>query len=662
MAKLLSTIIDGFLASKNFISGALGSGWKIWKMNGRYKFEVDDVVVRNTMTVFELLISKIRAVKGALGITQASGKIKSVREDADNYYVQIEDEMTFVAHDIIKCQTFSSGQKNYWVIVDSIRVETVGSETISEIVISKSEFSGSSLPEVSDEIVQFGNTTDVRRQSAIYLHADENGVPAIDVLFNINAKTFDGCTKVRIGGDLPNEDGYKGFFCENGLIKSVNESGETIYMLRPDGSGFVAKEAIKWAVDGSGSIGDGAISWRYDKTTQKYVVEMGNNVILTWNNLDEQTKENLKGEGLIVEFSADGEEWHTIFESGDLYQRQKVGNGAWNGPFKIVGQDANLLPWIEEWNSPDNQTEIGGEYVISPKMFSGIKNVDGTLTGVAFGRSVVTVVENGVEKQKTGIFGLKDGKITFSVDKEGNAFYGGEINVNGKFKVDKNGMVTAIGGSFSGNVAMDSGSIGGFNVSEKKIISKEIVNSMAAIVVSPKYIEIHSDSPVSYKINNNTYKSVLVSEVIGGSAYEYRFGILGIGDPTGTIVDNSITYGGGFIGGIFTDGISVTETGFTTQWPSSKYVVIRFTNKTDTVFHTKGMRYKKGQLIWIYNASPNSSNLYIKQDESGDIPIYVDDENKSNLKQDTRGYWCLLQYIHSNRINYLGGDGTKWGN
>ena len=83
MAKLLSTIIDGFLSSKTFVSGALGYGWKIWKTNGRYKFEVDDVVVRNTMTVFELLISKIRSVKGALGINQASGKIKSVREVED---------------------------------------------------------------------------------------------------------------------------------------------------------------------------------------------------------------------------------------------------------------------------------------------------------------------------------------------------------------------------------------------------------------------------------------------------------------------------------------------------------------------------------------------------------------------------------------------------
>ena len=430
MAKLLSTIIDGFLASKNFISGALGSGWKIWKMNGRYKFEVDDVVVRNTMTVFELLISKIRAVKGALGITQASGKIKSVREDADNYYIQVEDEMSFMAHDIIRCMEFSGSQKNYWVLVSGVEND--------EIVIPKSEFENSSLPETGDEIVQFGNTTNPRRQSAIYLHADENGEPAIDVLFGIDGKSFDGKTKIRVGGDIPGADGYKGFYCENGMIKSVNTTGEVMYMLRPNGSGFVAKEAIAWNTDGSGSIGKGAISWRYDPETQRYVVEMGSNVILTWNNLDEQTKEKLKGEGLIVEFSVDGEEWHSTFEDGDLYQRQKVGSGSWNGPFKIVGQDANLLHWVKEWNSPENRTEIGGEYIISPKMFSGTKNAEtGKLTGVAFGRGVVTVVENGVEVQKTGVFGLKDGKVTFSVDENGNAFFGGIVHV----KKDDNNYV-----------------------------------------------------------------------------------------------------------------------------------------------------------------------------------------------------------------------------
>lgn len=56
----------------------------------------------------------------ALGITQANGKIKEVREDDVNYYIKIEDEMSFVANDIIRCQTFSSGQKELLVIVSSI--------------------------------------------------------------------------------------------------------------------------------------------------------------------------------------------------------------------------------------------------------------------------------------------------------------------------------------------------------------------------------------------------------------------------------------------------------------------------------------------------------------------------------------------------------------
>ena len=36
-----------------------------------------------------------------------------------------------------------------------------------------------------------------------------------------------------------------------------------------------------------------------------------------------------------------------------------------------AGVDANLLPWVEQWDS--NKTLIDGEYVVSPKMFSGTK-------------------------------------------------------------------------------------------------------------------------------------------------------------------------------------------------------------------------------------------------------------------------------------------------
>lgn len=572
MAKLLSTIIDGFLASKNFISGALGSGWKIWKTNGRYKFEVDDVVVRNTMTVFELLISKIRSVKGALGITQASGKIKSVREDSEKYYIQIEDEMSFVAHDIVKCQTFSSGQKNYWVIVDSIKTEKVGTETVSEIVILKSEFEGASIPEAGDEIVQFGNTTDVRRQSAIYLHADENGVPAVDVLFEITGKSFDGCTKVRLGGALPGEaEQFNGLYCENGLLKGLNENGDEVYKLRPDGSGFVAKGNISWKADGSGSIFNKAIYWDTDG------FHFGSGIKLTWDNLDDSAKENLKGEPGIQ-----GE----------------------------PGKDTNLLPWVEEWDNA-NKTLIDGESVISPKMFSGTKNAEGKLTGVAFGRGVVTVLEDGVEKRKTGIFGIKDGKVTFSIDEEGNSFYGGEINVKDKFRVNTAGKVFAIDADLEGIIrALAGGKIGPLDITLDGLSYNEGVGTELSI--SKKGIKA---------MGSGENKTALIEAILYYTGTGIKAAIKGWGNRNWNGgYPNS--YGALVEGGLKFDFMCpsykvMTSTGYAFISGESMVSLIITEFTTHQYVYLKRYGFRSEQVLIIYNNNKsNGCDTYIQEEDS----------------------------------------------
>ncbi|MFT0264050.1 collagen-like protein, partial [Bacteroides faecis] len=90
---------------EDFVSGFAGHGWKLWEyIKGKWKLEIDSLVVRETMVVFELLIQKIRSVKGALGITQACGRIKTATldESGQNWLVTIEDEMSFVAHDFIR--------------------------------------------------------------------------------------------------------------------------------------------------------------------------------------------------------------------------------------------------------------------------------------------------------------------------------------------------------------------------------------------------------------------------------------------------------------------------------------------------------------------------------------------------------------------------------
>lgn len=529
---------------EDFMSGFAGHGWKLWEyMTGKWKLEIDTIVVRETMIIFEMLISKIRAIIGAQTISQGHGKVKSARisDDGTEYLIVLEDEdMSIVAHDFVRCQTFVGDKtKLYHVEVDSVDVET---KTLHVLL---SEFdkdeSGNILypPAAGDELVQFGNSQNKARQSAIYMHADETGQPAIDVMFDVNSKNWDGKVKVRMGGDIPGGNGLKGFYSVNGMVKAVDDKGIVIYELSPDGSVNLGKGNIV-----------------YSPSTNK--VTLGSGVTLTWNNLDNESKENLKGEpgengislvykgelsshpsnpkngwyyrnitdkksyvyqddawyvmtvdgldgqdgndgldivwkgdssippanpqknwayrdtdngrvyiyngtawALMVADGTDGEPgkdgmrvyityhdseeepakptgsgtsngWHTNATASVIWISQKVAesadSGEWGDPIRLKGKpgkDANLLPWIEEWDN--NKTQIGSEYIISPKMFAGTNtgtSANPTLTGVAIGRGVITI--NGVEK--TGLFGLKNGKLTFEIDAEtGDAVFRGKI-------------------------------------------------------------------------------------------------------------------------------------------------------------------------------------------------------------------------------------------
>ena len=554
MAILSSTGVSGFLSSakatgkqilnkagklipeyiEDFVSGFAGHGWKIWeRVSGIWRIETDELVVRRTMIVFEMLISKIRCIKGALNISQGNGKIKTaeLKEDG-NWYITIEDEMSFVAHDIIRCQHFSNMAKFYWVeITDIINDNTT-------LIIPATEFMGSleykdgieyvagseemNIPEPGDEIIQFGNRVNKDRQSAIYLHADEGGQPAIDILFNINSKSFEGCLNMRMGGSIPGEGNMKGFYCENGMIKgTVNK--HVVYQIKPDGSAMFGDGSAQFNADKSGCIAGGTISWEWDESKGKYVCTM-QDVVLTWDNLSDEAKENLRGDKgedavfYLIEFNEDGNTVQSISAIADGVPKGKslkaslykitsgkkelcgvrrftisAGSQIWEvippmggGPLHTIsidygdssiqsytvaayddvntvialatihkvldgqqgeqgnpGADANLLPWIEKWNG--YATELGGDYIVTPKMFSGKVETDenGTrlLTGIAQGKDCITASDG---TTRTGIFALVDNEPVFELD---------PINKKYKFK----GKVDADEGTFK-NVTIEDGS------------------------------------------------------------------------------------------------------------------------------------------------------------------------------------------------------------
>lgn len=245
---------------EDFISGFAGHGWKIWEyVKGKWMLEIDSIRVRGQFTVFEMLISKVRAIIGAQAITQGCGKIKKVElsEDGTAFLITLEDaDMSFMEHDFIRCQEFTGSQKVYHVEIESV-VDGVIRIPLSEFDMDEG---GVVLnpPAAGDDIVQFGNSSHdekyVGRHSAIYMHADESGQPAIDVLDGIYSKDWSNCLKVRMGGDMPGTNGSKGLYCVNGKLLFVDENGGTVSEINPDGSASFAKGKLSWTKDGSPSF------------------------------------------------------------------------------------------------------------------------------------------------------------------------------------------------------------------------------------------------------------------------------------------------------------------------------------------------------------------------------------------------------------------------
>lgn len=220
----LSAIIQQFLSSPTFVSGFLGEGFKIWVENGNWHIECDNLTVRQTMNIFELLIQKIRSVNGALVVSQSNGKIKSVSEDKTNYVITMEEEgETFQPNDLVRCQVWTGSKtKFYWVEVSSV--------SGNSITVKKSEFTAGNKPEKGDEVVQMGNTQNAQRQALIYITAQESGHPYIEILNGVKTKSLSGTNRTRLG-DLSNiqdsafpegqQPSGSGLYCDNAFLRGI---------------------------------------------------------------------------------------------------------------------------------------------------------------------------------------------------------------------------------------------------------------------------------------------------------------------------------------------------------------------------------------------------------------------------------------------------------
>lgn len=223
-ADLLTLVVRELLRSANYDgSGMTDNGWQIGLDEDLLShLIVDKITVRRVMNVFELLINKVRSVGGQICVSAANGKIKTVQEHGDYWHITFEQENTFVAHDLMRCQVFTgTSQKAYWVEVAGI--------ANGGILVEKSEFE-ISQPEEGDECVLMGNTETANRQNLVLISASEDGHPRVDVLDGVSSKNFDHALRARLGNlddikddrfPLDNQPKGNGLYADNVYLRGT---------------------------------------------------------------------------------------------------------------------------------------------------------------------------------------------------------------------------------------------------------------------------------------------------------------------------------------------------------------------------------------------------------------------------------------------------------
>lgn len=165
-----------------------------------------------------------------------------------------------------------------------------------------------------------------------------------------------------------------------------------------------------------------------------------------------------------------------------------------------VVRETSMLDWILDWNG--TYTEISGKWIITPKIFAGIKNADNEITGVYLGPAFDN---NG----STGLYGYKDNEIIFQLTETGGTIGGWNIENGGiqtsdgvlkilsegsiisapdgvtAWELNKSGSATFAKGNvkfnvdgsaeFAGRITSSSGLIGGWIMSLNQIRSNHII-------------------------------------------------------------------------------------------------------------------------------------------------------------------------------------------
>lgn len=201
--------IGGSVVSKDFRQGDFsGSGFGAYRdENGNAVVEADIVIARKEAIFNEAVINQVTFRVGATVFSNGGCEITRVEEleTAFRCYYDNKEGRRYsglTAGDQVRCQRYDPTQhaiiKYYWRLVTA-----VGEDYVE---LSKSDADGSASPEAGDEIAQFGNRSDITRQSAIVIDPLDGG--SVEVYAHIDAYSLSEKNYVGMGVNPQTGEAY----------------------------------------------------------------------------------------------------------------------------------------------------------------------------------------------------------------------------------------------------------------------------------------------------------------------------------------------------------------------------------------------------------------------------------------------------------------------
>lgn len=201
--------IGGSVVSKDFRQGDFsGSGFGAYRDgNGNAVLEADILKIRKEAIFNEAVINQVTFRVGATVFSNGGCEITRVEEleTAFRCYYDNKEGRRYsglTAGDQVRCQRYDPTQhaiiKYYWRLVTA-----VGEDYVE---LSKSDADGSASPEAGDEIAQFGNRSDITRQSAIVINPLDGG--SVEVYAHIDAYSLSEKNYVGMGVNPQTGEAY----------------------------------------------------------------------------------------------------------------------------------------------------------------------------------------------------------------------------------------------------------------------------------------------------------------------------------------------------------------------------------------------------------------------------------------------------------------------